>query len=501
MFRKILIANRGAIACRIHAHPRSAWASPRSRCTPKPMRMRRMCGNADESYCLGPAPAAESYLRADAIIEVARRSRRRGHSSGLRLPVRERRTSPRPARRQASPSSARRRRRCAASASSTARARWRSTTACRCCPAAACCPTSTAALARPRRIGYPVMLKSTAGGGGIGMRLCTDPDELTRAFEAVPRPRDGQLQRWRRVPREVRAQCAAHRGAAVRRWPRRGDRAGRARLLHAAPQPEGASKKRLPRAFRDDAARSAACRRRAARARQCDYRIRRHGGVRLRRGCSSSSTSSRSTRACRSSMASPRKSVGVDLVEWMMRVAAGEPPDLAAHPACAARSCRAGARLCRGSGARLPSLQRPADRCAVCRGPARGCLGRDRHRGHHLVRPDARQADRLGADARRSHRQAGRGAVATPGCTASKPTCPSSPCCSATSSSRPAAPTTALLSTTAVLDTRHRSACSPGTLTTVQDWPGREWLLGRRRSAVGSDGCAFAATGQSHRGQ
>ena len=28
------------------------------------------------------------------------------------------------------------------------------------------------ALRRPQRIGYPVMLKSTAGGGGIGMRLC-----------------------------------------------------------------------------------------------------------------------------------------------------------------------------------------------------------------------------------------------------------------------------------------------------------------------------------------
>src|SRR5258708_38837575 len=31
------------------------------------------------------------------------------------------------------------------------------------------------------------MLKSTAGGGGIGMRLCTSPDELREAFEAVAR--------------------------------------------------------------------------------------------------------------------------------------------------------------------------------------------------------------------------------------------------------------------------------------------------------------------------
>ncbi|MBN9126092.1 MAG: 5-oxoprolinase/urea amidolyase family protein, partial [Nitrosospira sp.] len=34
-------------------------------------------------------------------------------------------------------------------------------------------------------IGYPVMLKSTAGGGGIGMRLCWNRDELASAYESV----------------------------------------------------------------------------------------------------------------------------------------------------------------------------------------------------------------------------------------------------------------------------------------------------------------------------
>src|SRR3954454_18169146 len=37
------------------------------------------------------------------------------------------------------------------------------------------------------RIGYPVMLKSTAGGGGIGMRVCWTADELAEAFESVER--------------------------------------------------------------------------------------------------------------------------------------------------------------------------------------------------------------------------------------------------------------------------------------------------------------------------
>lgn len=43
----------------------------------------------------------------------------------------------------------------------------------------------TEALTEAERIGYPVMLKSTAGGGGIGLRRCTDAAALTDAFEAV----------------------------------------------------------------------------------------------------------------------------------------------------------------------------------------------------------------------------------------------------------------------------------------------------------------------------
>jgi len=41
------------------------------------------------------------------------------------------------------------------------------------------------ALHAAEHIGYPIMLKSTAGGGGIGLRRCDDDAELTEAFEAV----------------------------------------------------------------------------------------------------------------------------------------------------------------------------------------------------------------------------------------------------------------------------------------------------------------------------
>ncbi|MFK3797723.1 urea carboxylase [Pseudomonas sp. NPDC088444] len=44
-----------------------------------------------------------------------------------------------------------------------------------------------AALSAAESIGYPVMLKSTAGGGGIGMRVCRSASELSESFEAVKR--------------------------------------------------------------------------------------------------------------------------------------------------------------------------------------------------------------------------------------------------------------------------------------------------------------------------
>ncbi len=44
-----------------------------------------------------------------------------------------------------------------------------------------------AALGAAARIGYPVMLKSTAGGGGIGMQQCASPEDLSRAFDSVRR--------------------------------------------------------------------------------------------------------------------------------------------------------------------------------------------------------------------------------------------------------------------------------------------------------------------------
>ncbi len=44
-----------------------------------------------------------------------------------------------------------------------------------------------AAQAEAGRIGFPVMLKGTAGGGGIGLQRCHDAAELAAAFERTQR--------------------------------------------------------------------------------------------------------------------------------------------------------------------------------------------------------------------------------------------------------------------------------------------------------------------------
>src|SRR5690606_3553395 len=55
------------------------------------------------------------------------------------------------------------------------------------CPGTDLLTSVAEAIEAAATIGYPVMLKSTAGGGGIGMQLCHNETELTAAFDSVKR--------------------------------------------------------------------------------------------------------------------------------------------------------------------------------------------------------------------------------------------------------------------------------------------------------------------------
>src|SRR5689334_17213497 len=73
MFDKILIANRGEIACRVIRTARRLGirtAAVYSEADAHALHVEM----ADEAYPIGPPPARESYLSIDRILEAARRS-------------------------------------------------------------------------------------------------------------------------------------------------------------------------------------------------------------------------------------------------------------------------------------------------------------------------------------------------------------------------------------------------------------------------------------------
>jgi 3-methylcrotonyl-CoA carboxylase alpha subunit len=73
MFKKILIANRGEIAVRIMRTCREMGIATVAVYSDVDQHARHVF-EADEAYLIGPAPAPQSYLRIDAIIDVAKKS-------------------------------------------------------------------------------------------------------------------------------------------------------------------------------------------------------------------------------------------------------------------------------------------------------------------------------------------------------------------------------------------------------------------------------------------
>ncbi len=185
MFKKVLIANRGAIACRIIRTLRTMGVKSvavHSEADRHSLHVRL----ADEAVEIGPAPAAQSYLRADKILEAAQATGAQAIHPGYGF------LSENPDFAEdcaaagiafigPSPEQMR-----AFGLKHTARdlAEHNKVPL---LPGSGLLSDAGHAQAEAARIGYPVMLKSTAGGGGIGMRLIWSSDELVEAFQSVER--------------------------------------------------------------------------------------------------------------------------------------------------------------------------------------------------------------------------------------------------------------------------------------------------------------------------
>ena len=195
-FKKILIANRGEIAVRVNraAHELGietvAIFSDADRAS---LHVRY----ADEAFCVGPGPVARSYLNSPNIISAALISGADAVHPGYGFLAENARFAEI----------------CAdhgltfigpsatvikqmgdkAQAKSIMQAAGVPTT-----PGSDVLPSTAAALTAASDLGYPIMLKAVAGGGGKGMRAVNSPAELEHAFataqaEAEANFKDGRL--------------------------------------------------------------------------------------------------------------------------------------------------------------------------------------------------------------------------------------------------------------------------------------------------------------------
>ena len=211
-FERILIANRGEIACRIARTARrmgistAAIYSEADEGAPH-VRM------ADRAVCVGPPPSAESYLDIEAVVEAARSTGADAVHPGFGFLSENAEfvealsgagitfVGPPPAAIRAMGDKIESRRLASDAGVNTIPGVDRALA------------DLDEAVAVAREIGYPVMLKASAGGGGKGMRIATGEDEVREGFrsatnEALASFGDGRIfvERYVERPRHIEIQ-------------------------------------------------------------------------------------------------------------------------------------------------------------------------------------------------------------------------------------------------------------------------------------------------------
>jgi len=186
MFSKILIANRGEIACRVIKTARKLGIRTVAVYSDADAQARHVA-LADEAYPIGPAPARESYLVVEKILDAARRSGAQAIHPGYGF------LSENAGFAEA----------CAAAGivfigpppdairamgSKSAAKSLMEKSGVPLVPGYHGADQDPALLTEAaRRIGYPVLIKASAGGGGKGMRVVEQPEDLDAAIASAKR--------------------------------------------------------------------------------------------------------------------------------------------------------------------------------------------------------------------------------------------------------------------------------------------------------------------------
>ncbi|GAB0169118.1 acetyl-CoA carboxylase biotin carboxylase subunit [Lysinibacillus sp. CTST325] len=182
MFKKVLIANRGEIARRVIRTCKRLnvlTVAVYSEADAESLHVKE----ADEAFCIGKPPVAQSYLNMDRILEVAKESGAEAVHPGYGLLSENAEFA----------------KRCTEAglvfigpsadviASMGSKLEARKTMKVAGVPIVEGVETPvkdvTEAIEIASRLGYPIMLKASAGGGGIGMQLVENAEELAKAFE------------------------------------------------------------------------------------------------------------------------------------------------------------------------------------------------------------------------------------------------------------------------------------------------------------------------------
>ena len=212
MFEKLLIANRGEIACRVARAARAMGiktVAVYSDADAKAMHVEA----CDEAVHIGPAPARESYLNASKVIDAARMTGAQAIHPGYGFLSEQADFAQQCADAGiifvGPPPSAMR----ALKDKSQARDVMRAAGVPIVPGSAGHVGDEVAAKAAAASVGYPLLVKAAAGGGGIGMQVAKDEPELIKALRACAdraRASFGKdavyLERYFPLPRHVEVQ-------------------------------------------------------------------------------------------------------------------------------------------------------------------------------------------------------------------------------------------------------------------------------------------------------